>query len=208
MIRTELRRVVCVMLFAVVPSHGCYSPNLQDCNITCASDQQCPQGFSCSATGVCRANGVRLSCAELGIDAPKPKLDASTQDGRVSVDARMPDSVSAQCRGTPVACSTHQDRNTCNAQDGCGFVTTSCVNEADCAQYTTNLRCSQDPACTTDFATSTCVRKAGVCQGSTKAACEANAVCSFRGGCGGNPAACSAYSAEASCRAHTGCSWQ
>lgn len=63
-----MRFVVAVSVVA-----GCYSPSYKDCEITCATSNACPDGFSCdTANGVCRQHGVEASCGstrDSGADA-------------------------------------------------------------------------------------------------------------------------------------------
>jgi hypothetical protein len=44
---------------------GCDPTSLHDCEITCTPDSGCPDGFSCGAEGLCRAEGETRSCTDL-----------------------------------------------------------------------------------------------------------------------------------------------
>lgn len=54
---------------AVVLSGGCNTMAVRDCLIECTAASGCPDGFSCGAENVCRANGATGTCGEVLGDA-------------------------------------------------------------------------------------------------------------------------------------------
>ncbi len=64
-----VRTLLCVALVAT----GCYSPSFDDCKVSCASGNGCPDGFAC-ISGVCRLGGRTGAC-------PAPPSEDGGTDG-------------------------------------------------------------------------------------------------------------------------------
>ncbi len=47
-----LKAALCLVLA------GCYAPNLPDCRVACAADEDCAPGQSCGAEGLCTGHGT------------------------------------------------------------------------------------------------------------------------------------------------------
>src|SRR6266571_3416830 len=60
---------------ALLAVAGCYSPNVRDCTITCASDDSCPSGLSCGKEGLCEIDPT-VACRLVLGDAGGGKADA------------------------------------------------------------------------------------------------------------------------------------
>jgi hypothetical protein len=67
-------------LLAVVVLAGCYTPELRDCTVTCASAADCAGDQVCGRDAYCAAPELAGRCADLGTnpDASLPAPDAST----------------------------------------------------------------------------------------------------------------------------------
>jgi Tol biopolymer transport system component len=61
-------------LITVALCSACYSPAYQDCEVTCATSQACPSGYSCTA-GFCVAS-ASTSCTGAGMDGGMDATDA------------------------------------------------------------------------------------------------------------------------------------
>lgn len=62
---------------------GCgYQPSLNECNISCGANQQCPDGTTCS-NGICKSPSYATICEGASNDAA-PKSDAARLDGAPS----------------------------------------------------------------------------------------------------------------------------
>lgn len=83
-----LARVAAALLLVA----GCYSPDLRDCTVSCASSADCAGAQVCRSDHVCAATGATCATSSMPHDAAlggdangDPLLDAA-----VPVDARMP----------------------------------------------------------------------------------------------------------------------
>lgn len=65
---------------------GCYSPELRDCTLTCASPDDCADGQVCGTDHFCAAPELAGTCSSLPVDAGvKPRdaaIDAPKMDAR------------------------------------------------------------------------------------------------------------------------------
>jgi hypothetical protein len=66
---------------------SCYSPDLRDCTIACASQNDCAYGQVCGADQFCAAPEIAGRCSELPADAGSADRDAGVADGKL--DARV-----------------------------------------------------------------------------------------------------------------------
>jgi hypothetical protein len=90
-----VRALLCVALVAT----GCYSPSFEDCKVSCASGNGCPDGFSC-ISGVCRLGGRTGACLappdDGGTDGPDddsdggPEVADEDMDGILDADDLCP----------------------------------------------------------------------------------------------------------------------
>lgn len=78
-----------VLVLAVLATGCSYRPSFRDCDISCASPTDCPDGLVCGSEGLCRESGQSASCAAVRdardseddanmkpIDAPATVIDA------------------------------------------------------------------------------------------------------------------------------------
>jgi hypothetical protein len=96
------------LALAVLLAAGCHTPQVGDCQVSCADDGPCPGGLVC-ADGMCRVEGVEASCA-----AVRDAGLSSTDGGGDDSDGRVP---SGDC--DPVT------QAGCAADEKCGWLLTS-----------------------------------------------------------------------------------
>ncbi len=80
-----LTRLHQVLLVIAILS-GCYSPDVQDCTVSCSSESDCTGGQVCNAKGLCADEGV--TCANAATDAGDARVMLRVQvmnKGRVDV---------------------------------------------------------------------------------------------------------------------------
>ncbi len=75
---------------------GCYKPNVTSCQLTCAADGSCPDGFSCSTANHCVATGETDTCG--GVVDGAPLVDVS-----VGIDGNPCDFTVSNVSGTMCA---------------------------------------------------------------------------------------------------------
>lgn len=54
---------------------GCYSPELAECRVACASDGDCGDGQTCHPEGLCAGEGVSCNGADAAVTADTPAPD-------------------------------------------------------------------------------------------------------------------------------------
>lgn len=79
---------------ALLGATACYSPELQDCAVTCAADGDCGPGQVCGSDRMCAVPTVAGSCArggrhDAGLDLPGDFYDANASDATGMPDAPM-----------------------------------------------------------------------------------------------------------------------
>ena len=79
-----LRSTLAIALLAALPA--CYTPDLRDCTVTCASSADCVGGQVCGGDHYCAAPDVAGTCAHLGGDAGLAVAD----DAQTTSDAARP----------------------------------------------------------------------------------------------------------------------
>jgi hypothetical protein len=79
-----LRSTLAIAVLAALPA--CYTPDLRDCTVTCASSADCVGGQVCGGDHYCAAPDVAGTCARLGADAGLSVGD----DAPTSHDAARP----------------------------------------------------------------------------------------------------------------------
>jgi hypothetical protein len=62
---------------------SCYSPELRDCTVSCASQNDCANGQVCGADQFCAAPEVAGHCSSLPSDAGGDDRDAGAGDGKL-----------------------------------------------------------------------------------------------------------------------------
>ena len=132
---------------------GCVSPTYEDCTLTCSTENTCPSGLLCDASGWCRIGSGGPVCAL------QPVCQTSTQcaPSHTCVDGAC----HADC--DPVANSGCAADQTCLLSFRTDVVWTDCVaagararNEA-CAQ---DSECGRALFCPADVCTPYCLRMA------------------------------------------------
>ncbi|NVB79211.1 MAG: hypothetical protein HOV81_12490 [Kofleriaceae bacterium] len=85
-------RLAAAMTMAL-SSASCYSPELRDCTVVCASQEDCASGQICGADQFCAAPEIAGRCSSLPGDAGSQDRDAGVVDGKVDArpDAARPD---------------------------------------------------------------------------------------------------------------------
>lgn len=85
-----LRSTLAIAVLAALPA--CYTPDLRDCTVTCASSADCVGGQVCGGDHYCAAPDVAGTCARLGADAGLPVDDDAppAQDARPRPDGPPP----------------------------------------------------------------------------------------------------------------------
>jgi hypothetical protein len=80
-------------LTIALPGAGCYAPELRDCTVVCASQEDCASGQICGADQFCAAPELAGRCSSLPADAGARDRDAGGDDGNVDArpDAARPD---------------------------------------------------------------------------------------------------------------------
>lgn len=80
------------MLAMALTGASCYSPDLRDCTVACASQNDCAYGQVCGADQFCAAPEIAGRCSELPGDAGSDDRDAGIPDGKLDarVDAAPP----------------------------------------------------------------------------------------------------------------------
>lgn len=61
-----LKSALAITALAALPA--CYTPDLRDCTVTCASASDCVGGQVCGADHLCAAPAIAGTCAHLGTD--------------------------------------------------------------------------------------------------------------------------------------------
>ncbi len=89
---------------------GCYSPDVKDCTVKCASPYDCGDGQVCGSDGMCASQKLAGHCADLSLTAVSLSI-VIQGSGRVAVDdLGSCDSDSAPdhtCTFTVMARTTH-----------------------------------------------------------------------------------------------------
>ena len=70
---------------------GCYSPDLRDCTVTCASSADCAGAQVCGADHLCVQPAASGTCARIAGDAAVAMPDGGTTDAPTPRDAALPD---------------------------------------------------------------------------------------------------------------------
>ena len=101
---------------------GCYSPDLRDCTVTCASSADCAGAQLCNAAHLCAAKDVSCSTMTTTPRDASPDEDAPVQrDAAIMIDAGRPP-IDAPA---PVALHVHVD----GAGGTLSFGTFSCTDD-------------------------------------------------------------------------------
>ena len=141
----------CVLLaFAIMGVGGCNTIAVRDCVVECTAASGCPDGFSCSAEGLCRIAGSVGSCSlvldDAGIDSRDDQIDARP-DG--AIKRRV--SVIKTGTGTGTVTSTPagiQCGATCIHEFGAGTVTLTASPTAGSMFVGWSGACAGSGACT------------------------------------------------------------
>lgn len=99
---------------------GCYSPEVRDCTVSCASLHDCVRGQICGADGLCAAPEIAGRCASVLADGGSSH-DAGNHDGGSPPDATVspdaPSTVSLHVQITGKGSVVVIGRGTCSSQD-------------------------------------------------------------------------------------------
>jgi hypothetical protein len=77
---------------------SCYAPDLRDCTIRCASENDCAAGHVCGSDRFCAAPGIAGTCTRLPDDAGALDRDAGPVDAKLGLDAALDASTTAELR--------------------------------------------------------------------------------------------------------------
>lgn len=81
------------VLVIALGSASCYEPELRDCTVSCASQDECAAGQVCGTDKLCAAPEIAGRCASLPGTAGEDALDAGTVDATVDARPDAPDPI-------------------------------------------------------------------------------------------------------------------
>jgi hypothetical protein len=106
-------------ILTLVVAAGCYSPDLADCVVSCASDSDCGGGQVC-ATGLCVRDGLTCSFAPGADAAVAVELDAGI-DASPDAPPDAPTQTTLRLRVRGQGMITSEGLDTCTADHECVY---------------------------------------------------------------------------------------